>query len=540
MKKKWWHKSCVYQVYPRSFYDSNNDGIGDIPGIIAKLDYIQKLGVEIIWISPFYKSPMVDHGYDIADYRNVAEEYGTIEDFKNLIEETKKRNIHVVIDLVLNHTSDEHEWFQESKKSKNNLYRDYYIWRDKPNSLQSTFSGSAWDYDEATEQYFLHLFSKEQPDLNWKNEEVRFELYKMINYWISLGVKGFRIDVLDLLGKDIDNLITANGPKLHDYVHEMNVNTFGEHDLMTVGETWDANIEEAVKYSDEKNDELSMIFQFGHITAFWGDKFGKWDPKPFDLVKLKKLFKSWQASFENRGWNSLFWNNHDLPRAVSKYGSEKFRVRSAKMLATTLHFMKGTPYIFQGEELGMTNNKFSSIDDFKDVETINAYHDLLKNGFKEEDIIKSIHINGRDNARTPMHWNAKENAGFTKGTPWLKLNPNFPEINADSQLDDANSVFNYYRQLIELRKNSDISDLITYGKFEMIAEEDKNIFAYYRFDEKDRILVINNFSDQKLKTDLVNDMTVIKEVIISNGSVSINNFNDLILEPYQSVVLKVL
>jgi glycosidase len=541
MERKWWHKSCVYQIYPKSFYDSNNDGIGDIPGIIQKLDYIKNLGTDIIWISPFYKSPMVDNGYDISDYQDIASMFGTIQDFKNLLEKCNEIDIKVVIDLVLNHTSDQHVWFKQSRQSKDNKYRDFYIWRDKPNSLTSTFSGSAWDYDENTNQYFLHIFAKEQPDLNWQNEEVRFELYKMMNYWISLGVKGFRIDVLDLIGKEVDNLITSNGPKLHEYVHEMNQHTFGKHDLMTVGETWSATPDDALRYSTPENNELSMVFQFGHITAFWGETHGKWDPQPFDLVKLKDLFKTWQKTFETKGWNSLFWNNHDLPRCVSKYGSIEYRIESAKMLATVLHFMKGTPYVFQGEELGMTNTKLDSIKDCKDVESINAYYELLENGFSEEFIMKSININGRDNARTPMQWDDSENAGFTKGTPWLKVNSNYQEINAKNQVNDPDSVFNYYKKVINLRKNSQFSELITYGKFKMIKEEDEKLFAYYRFDDKDKILVICNFSSATLKADnLLTSNESVEEVIISNYKIDSLNINDLALNPYQAIVLKII
>ena len=538
MEKKWWHKSCVYQIYPRSIIDSSNDGIGDIPSIIIKLDYIKKLGEDIIWISPFYKSPMIDNGYDISDYQAVAKEFGTIQDFQNLLIECKKRDISVMIDLVLNHTSDQHVWFKESKKSKTNKYRDYYIWRDIPNSLRSTFSGSAWDYDEHTNQYFLHLFSKEQPDLNWKNKEVRFELYKMMNYWISLGVKGFRIDVLDLLGKEIDKEITANGPMLHDYVHEMNKSTFGQHDLITVGETWSASPIDALKYSNPDNEELSMVFQFNHITTFWGDTHGKWEPKPFELVKLKKIFKEAQKTFEAEGWNSLFWNNHDLPRVVSKYGSEVYREESAKMLATTLHFLKGTPYIYQGEEIGMTNIKFNSIDECKDVETKNAYKELIEAGLKEEDIMKSVYINGRDNARTPMQWNSSLNSGFTKGTPWLKVNPNYININVENQVNDSESIFNYYKSLIKLRKDSDYSDLITYGRFELLLEDDDHIFAYYRFNDLQKVLVISNFSDESLEINKLIDELQFKKVVITNYPSNNVIKKDIILKPYQTIVLE--
>lgn len=533
MIKKWWHRSVVYQIYPRSFYDSNNDGIGDLQGIIKKMDYLEYLGIDVIWVSPFFESPMVDNGYDISDYRKVAKEFGDISDFKQLISEANNRGIKVILDLVMNHTSDQHKWFIEAKKSKDNEYRDYYIWRDEPNDLTSTFSGSAWTYDESSKQYYLHLFAKEQPDLNWSNNKVRNELYEMINWWIDLGVSGFRLDVIEYVGKEIDNLITSNGTKLHEYVKEMNQNTFGKHDLLTVGETWEASVEDARLYSDPKRNELSMIFQFEHITAFWGDIYGKWNPKKFDLLKLKSILSKWQYGMNNDCWNSLFWNNHDLPRAVSKYGSLKYLEKSAKMLATILHFMKGTPYIFQGEEIGMTNVKFDDISKYKDVETLNAYRDLIKQGFSEEKIMSSIYENGRDNARTPFQWNSEINAGFTNGIPWIEVNPNYNKINVENQINDESSILNYYKKLIDFRKNSEYSDCIIYGKYELLFPEDKKLFAYIRENDDIKLLVLCNYSDEITKLSNMNEYKDGK-VILSNY----NNSNILDeLKPYEAMVI---
>ncbi|NSA86143.1 oligo-1,6-glucosidase/glucan 1,6-alpha-glucosidase [Clostridium beijerinckii] len=451
MDKKWWKESVVYQVYPRSFNDSNGDGIGDLRGIIEKLDYLKELEIDVIWLSPVYESPNDDNGYDISDYEDIMDEFGTMEDMDDLIKEGNKRGIKILMDLVVNHTSDEHKWFIEAKKSKDNPYRDYYIWRDpvngeEPNDLRSTFSGSAWQYDKTTGQYYLHLFSKKQPDLNWENEEVRNRIYKMMNFWIDKGIGGFRMDVIELIGKIPDKKVTHNGPKLHEYIREMNKKTFGGKDLLTVGETWGCTTEIAKKYSNPDDSELSMIFQFEHILLDQQPGKEKWDLKPLELLDLKKALSRWQVELEGTGWNSLFWNNHDVPRIVSRWGNDKeYRVESAKMLATLLHGMKGTPYIYQGEELGMTNVRFESLEDYKDIETLNMYNERKKQGYTHEDIMLSIYTKGRDNARTPMQWDDSQNAGFTSGQPWLKVNPNYKEINAELQLKDENSIFNYYK-----------------------------------------------------------------------------------------------
>ena len=442
MERQWWHSSVVYQIYPRSFKDSNGDGIGDINGIREKLDYLKELGIDVIWLSPVYKSPNDDNGYDISDYCDIMDEFGTMEDMDNLLKEANERGIKILMDLVVNHTSDEHKWFIEAKKSKDNEYRDYYIWRDsvdgnEPNDLGSTFSGSAWQYDETTGQYYLHLFSKKQPDLNWENEKVRNEVYKMMNFWVDKGIGGFRMDVIDLIGKVPDEMITGNGPKLHEYLQEMNKAALEGKDLLTVGETWGATPDVAKLYSNPGRKELSMVFQFEHIGLDQIEGKEKWDVKSLELLDLKKVLSKWQTELEGQGWNSLFWNNHDLPRIVSRWGNDKeYRIESAKMLATLLHGMKGTPYIYQGEELGMTNVRFDDINDYNDIESLNMYKDRLSKGYSHNEIMESIYAKGRDNARTPMQWDDSENAGFTTGTPWLAVNKNYDKINAKQCLQD--------------------------------------------------------------------------------------------------------
>ncbi|PFG84048.1 glucohydrolase [Lactococcus lactis] len=492
MKENWWQKTVVYQIYPRSFMDANGDGVGDLQGIISKLDYLEKLGIGAIWLSPVYQSPMDDNGYDISDYQAIADVFGTMSDMDELLLEAKKRNIQIVMDLVVNHTSDEHKWFVEARKSKDNAYRDYYIWADEPNGLQSTFSGSAWEFDEKSGQYFLHLFSKRQPDLNWENPQVHQEVYDMMNFWIDKGIGGFRMDVIDLIGKEIDQEITGNGPKLHEYLHEMNQATFGQKNLLTVGETWGATPEIAELYSDPKRQELSMVFQFEHITNAYLDEGEKWDKKEFSVSKLKEILAKWQAL--EKGWNSLFWNNHDLPRIVSNWGNDgKYRLKSAKAFAILLHLMKGTPYIYQGEELGMTNYPFESIKEVNDIESRNMFAERLAAGHSENEIMDSIRRVGRDNARTPMQWTAGENAGFTDGKPWLAVNPNHEEINADQAMSDPDSVFYTYQKLIELRKQH---DWVIYGDFKLIDSE-ADVFAYLRTYKGKKYLVVANLSDEE-------------------------------------------
>ena len=540
MERQWWHSSVVYQIYPRSFKDSNGDGIGDINGIREKLDYLKELGIDVIWLSPVYKSPNDDNGYDISDYYDIMDEFGTMEDMDNLLKEANERGIKILMDLVVNHTSDEHKWFIEAKKSKDNEYRDYYIWRDsvdgnEPNDLGSTFSGSAWQYDETTGQYYLHLFSKKQPDLNWENGKVRNEVYKMMNFWVGKGIGGFRMDVIDLIGKVPDEMITGNGPKLHEYLQEMNKAALEGKDLLTVGETWGATPDVAKLYSNPERKELSMVFQFEHIGLDQIEGKEKWDVKSLELLDLKKVLSKWQTELEGQGWNSLFWNNHDLPRIVSRWGNDKeYRIESAKMLATLLHGMKGTPYIYQGEELGMTNVRFDDINDYNDIESLNMYKDRLSKGYSHNEIMESIYAKGRDNARTPMQWDDSENAGFTTGTPWLAVNKNYDKINAKQCLQDENSIFNHYKKLIDIRKNN---DTIIYGDYKLLCEDDENIFAYVRELNGDKILVVCNFYDKDVEFKFDGDFNYSK-VLLSNYNDSSKMIEKLKLRPYEAVMYR--
>lgn len=533
---KWWQQSVVYQIYPRSFQDSNGDGIGDIPGIIERLDYLQKLGIEAIWLSPVYQSPNDDNGYDISDYQEIMAEFGTMADMERLIEEAKKRGIRIIMDLVVNHTSDEHPWFIESRKSKDNPYRDYYIWRDpvdgkEPNELSSVFSGSAWQYDEESGQYYLHLFSKKQPDLNWKNEKVRKDIYAMMNFWLEKGIGGFRMDVIDLIGKQPDELIINNGPKLHDYLQEMNRETFGSHDMMTVGETGGATPELAKLYSAPERNELSMVFQFEHIALDEQPGKEKWDLKKIDVAELKAVLYKWQTELGDQGWNSLYWNNHDQPRIVSRWGNDgEYRERSAKMLAILLHMMKGTPYIYQGEEIGMTNCPFDSMEEVRDIESINMHRERLENGYSEDEIMESIRVKGRDNSRTPMQWDDSENAGFTTGTPWIKVNPNYHEINVASALADPNSIFYTYQKLVALRKKELVMCL---GEFVPIDTKVPELFVYKRRYKDKEWLVIVNFSEESHEIEL----PAFKQVVISNMKTKYQP-GEYVLSPYEAVVVE--
>lgn len=535
MNRKWWHRSVVYQIYPRSFYDSNGDGIGDLRGIIEKLDYLSELGIDVIWLSPVFPSPNDDNGYDISDYKNIMEEYGTLKDMEELLVKANHKNIKILMDLVANHTSDEHQWFIESRKSKDNPYRDYYIWRDavdgkEPNDLGSVFSGSAWEWDEITGQYYLHLFSKKQPDLNWENPKVRQEVYDFMNFWIEKGIGGFRMDVIELIGKEINKKITNNGPMLHPYIKEMNQNTFGDKDLLTVGECWGATPETAKLYSNSDGSELSMVFQFEHISLDQIPGKDKWDLKVLDLVDLKRVLSKWQTCFDNNGWNSLFWNNHDLPRIVSRWGNDQeYRVESAKMLATLLHGMKGTPYIYQGEELGMTNVRFSNLSDYMDIETLNMYRERLNQGYSHEKIMESIYAKGRDNARTPMQWTAELNGGFSAGTPWIGVNPNYKMINAKNQVNNDDSIFFHYKKLIRLRRENDV---IVYGDFELLFPNDENIFAYTRTLGMHKLVVICNFYGKNTPYKLPYELNGKKAWELSNYDDCWEN----LLRPYEGIM----
>ena len=540
MNTKWWHNAVIYQIYPRSFKDSNGDGIGDIKGIIEKLDYLQKLGIDAIWLSPVYQSPNDDNGYDISDYEAIMEEFGTMEDMDHLIDEAKKRDIRIIMDLVVNHTSDEHRWFVESRKSKENPYRDYYIWRDPvnggvPNDMTSTFSGSAWEFDEETGQYFLHLFSKRQPDLNWENPDVHQKVYDMMNFWIDKGIGGFRMDVIDLVGKIPDEKITGNGPKLHEYLQEMNRATFGGTDLLTVGETWGATPEIAKLYSNPDRNELSMVFQFEHCGLDQIPGKEKWDFCPMEVSKLKEVLSKWQTELGNEGWNSLFWNNHDLPRIVSRWGNDKeYRVESAKMMAILLHMMKGTPYIYQGEEIGMTNYPIKSLEDLKDIESINLYHDRIQKGYSHEEIMESIRVKGRDNARTPMQWDNTANGGFSTGTPWFPANPNYEEINVEKSLEDENSIFYTYQKLIRIRKEN---PLVVWGNYRLVSETADEVFAYEREYEGKTWLVVANFSGNEQIFSY--EAKGIHKVVISNYEKEYQSLEGVRLAPYEAFVVEI-
>ncbi|QPJ85238.1 alpha-glucosidase [Sarcina sp. JB2] len=545
MKKKWWHNSVVYQIYPKSFCDSNNDGIGDLNGIISKLDYLKNLGIDVIWLSPVYKSPNDDNGYDISDYYDIMDEFGTMEDMDRLLKEANNRNIKILMDLVVNHTSSEHKWFKEAIKNKDSKYRDYYIFRkpldgDVPNGLESCFGGSAWEMDETSNEYYLHLFSKKQPDLNWENPNMRKEIYNMMNFWINKGIVGFRMDVIDLIGKDIDKEITANGPKLHTLIKEMNRETFGDKNLLTVGETWGVTPDIAKLYSNPNGDELSMVFQFEHIGLDEIKGKSKWDLANLDFVELKKVFSKWQAELEGCGWNSLFWNNHDLPRIVSRWGNDKgeYRKLSAKMLATILHMQKGTPYIYQGEEIGMTNVKFDSIEDYKDIETLNMYKERIDKGYDRNDIMNSIYVKSRDNARTPMQWSKEQNGGFTKGIPWIRVNENYKDINVDEALRDKDSVFYHYKALINLRKENDV---IIYGTYNCIDINHKAIYSYVRELNGIKFLVVANFYDKIEKFILPQNIHYDKcQLILSNYKDSNNIPNEIVLRPYEALIYKLI
>ncbi|OXB93923.1 glycoside hydrolase family 13 protein [Parageobacillus galactosidasius] len=559
MERAWWKEAVVYQIYPRSFYDSNGDGIGDIRGIIAKLDYLKELGVDVVWLSPVYKSPNDDNGYDISDYRDIMDEFGTMEDWEEMLEEMHKRGIKLVMDLVVNHTSDEHPWFIESRKSKDNPYRDYYIWRPgkdgkEPNNWESIFSGSAWEYDETTEEYYLHLFSKKQPDLNWENPKVRREVYDIMKFWLDKGVDGFRMDVINMISKTpglpdgepqegkkyvSGSKYFMNGPRVHEFLQEMNREVLSKYDIMTVGETPGVTPREGILYTDPSRHELNMVFQFEHVDLDSGPG-GKWDIRPWSLADLKKTMTKWQKELEGKGWNSLYLNNHDQPRAVSRFGDDgKYRVESAKMLATFLHMMQGTPYIYQGEEIGMTNVRFPSIEYYRDIETLNMYKERVEEyGEDPQKVMEKIYYKGRDNARTPMQWDDSENAGFTTGTPWIPVNPNYKEINVKEALADPNSVFHYYKKLIQLRKQHDI---IVYGTYDLILEDDPYIYAYTRTLGNEKLIVITNFSEKTPVFRLPDDITYkTKELLISNYDVDeTEELKEIRLRPWEARVYKI-
>lgn len=506
-KNPWWKNSVIYQIYPRSFQDSNGDGIGDIRGIINRLDYLEDLGIDAVWLSPVCKSPQDDNGYDISDYQDIDPMFGTLADMEELIRRAGERGIRIIMDLVLNHTSDEHPWFLEAQKSRDNPYHDYYVWRDGtegelPNDLRACFGGPAWQWVPELGQYYFHQFSVKQPDLNWENPRVRREIYDMILWWMDRGIGGFRLDVIDQIAKEPDLGITNNGPRLHEFIRELSRETFQKGDLITVGEAWGATPELARRYSNPDGSEFSMVFQFEHIGLDQQEGGSKWDLAPLPFQKLKDVLDKWQTELWGCGWNSLFWDNHDLPRIVSRWGDDgQYRVESAKMLAILLHGMQGTPYIYQGEELGMTNVRYE-IGGYKDIETLNLYRERRELGYAHEEIMKSIYARSRDNARTPMQWDDSPQAGFTEGTPWLKVNPNYPEINAAGQMKDPQSIYSCYKQLVRLRKEHPV---FVDGRFELLARESGQIFAYTRDDGKQRLLVVCNFSGEPADSGLAEE-----------------------------------
>lgn len=518
-KDAWWKHAVVYQIYPKSFQDSNGDGIGDLKGIISRLDYLADLGINAIWLSPVCQSPQDDNGYDISDYQAIDPMFGSLDDMEELIAEAKKRDIGILMDLVLNHSSDEHRWFREARKSRENPYHDYYVWRDGvegevPNDMLSVFGGTVWEWVPELKQYYLHQFSVKQPDLNWENPKVRREIYDMILWWMDKGVGGFRLDVIDQIAKDPDLKITNNGPRLHEYIRELSKETFQKGDLLTVGEAWGADVERAKLYSDPDGSEFSMVFQFQHMVL--DQKWEKWDVLPLPFVELKKNLAKWQNELCGCGWNSLFWNNHDLPRIVSRWGDEgTYRVESAKMLATVLHGMQGTPFVYQGEELGMTNVRFESIEEYQDLEIQNMYRERLEKGYTEAEIMESIYIKGRDNARTPMQWDDSAYAGFTTGEPWIGVNPNYTEIHAMGQMADENSVFAYYKKLIHLRKTERV---LVDGTFRLLMEEDEKIFAYVREGDEADLFVLCNFFGEETACEIPEDWKG-AELILGNYEV---------------------
>ncbi|MEK4063692.1 MULTISPECIES: glycoside hydrolase family 13 protein [Paenibacillus] len=560
MKKAFWKEAVVYQIYPRSFQDSNGDGIGDLQGIISRLDYLQKLGVDVVWLSPVYKSPNDDNGYDISDYEDIMDEFGTLKDWEELLAGLHERGIKLMMDLVINHSSDEHAWFAESRSSLDNPYRDYYIWRpggpngERPNNWSSVFSGPAWELDEATGEYYLHLFSRKQPDLNWENPQLREALYKMIAFWLDKGVDGLRMDVINMISK-VEGLPSAhreglapgelagggeyfmNGPRVHEYLQEMNREVLSKYEVMTVGETPGASVEDAILYTAEDRQELQMVFQFEHMDVDSGPG-GKWDVTPWSLKGLRDILHKWQVGLAERGWNSLYLNNHDQPRMVSRFGNDgEYRVLSAKMLATLLHTLKGTPYIYQGEEIGMTNVKFPVLEDYKDIEILNMYREkVTEGGAEHETILQAIHTKGRDNARTPMQWDASANAGFTQGAPWLKLNPNYQDINVEQALADPDSVFYYYQKLISLRKEHQI---MAYGEYKLLLTEHEYIYAYTRTLDDEQWLILLNFSADPQPVDLPAELAAVTSIIIGNYPGEPDAASLATLRPYEARVYQI-
>ena len=555
-EQKWWHKSVVYQIYPKSFNDTTGSGQGDIKGITEKLDYLKKLGVEVLWLTPMYKSPQNDNGYDISDYYSIDESYGTMKDFEEMLREAHKRDIKIVMDIVVNHTSTANEWFKKSEAGDPE-YKDFYIWKDavngkEPTNWQSKFGGNAWKWSEKRKQYYLHLFDVTQADLNWENEKVRKKVYEMIKYWLNKGVDGFRFDVINLISKDQRFLnddgsdtrfvpdgrrFYTDGPKIHEYLKEIHKEAFGENDLLTVGEMSSTSLENCVRYSNPQEKELSMAFSFHHLKVDYPNG-EKWVKAPFDFVELKKILSKWQIGmYEGNGWNATFWTNHDQPRALSRFGDDKnFHEKSGKMLATVLHGLQGTPYVYQGEEFGMTNPYFDKIEKYQDVESKNMYKILRDKGLSEEEVLDILMQKSRDNSRTPVQWDDTKNAGFTSGTPWIGIPENYKKINAENALKDNNSIFYHYQNLIQLRRTEEL--LIT-GRYEDIDLENKKVYAYKRIGENEELIVISNFYDEVTEFD-VKGLDLEKAFILLSNYVQSPEIKEdkIILKPYESIIFK--
>lgn len=566
---QWWKEAVVYQIWPRSFNDANGDGIGDLAGITEKIPYLAQLGINVIWLSPVFSSPNDDMGYDISDYHNIMDEFGSMDDFDTMLATAHNHGIKILMDLVVNHSSDEHAWFEQSRSSRDNKYRDYYYWRDSsgvdedgnplpPNNWYSEFGGPAWEYDKTTDQWYLHIFSKKQPDLNWENPQVRRDIYDMVNWWLDKGIDGFRLDAINIISKpaglpddpDIDPekhgssipFVIRNATKLHEWMHELNAETFSKYDVMTVGEMSQTSPEEALRFAGFESDELNMIFHFEHMGVDNDPEtgMGKWSHKPYDLVELKKILNEWQTKLAGKAWGSLYWNNHDQPRVVSRFGNDspEYRELSAKMLANSIHFMQGTPYIYQGEELGMTNVQFDSISDYRDLDSINLYEDMVteRGNLTHDECMRLIQLKGRDNARTPVQWDATANGGFSPEgvTPWIGVNPNYTEINAADSLAREDSLFHHYRRLNELRRG-ELKDLMVYAEFVPLDVEDAEVYAYERHGANgEKLLVINNFTGRELTRtyDLLTDSA---ELVISNYADDTRE----ILRPYEAKVYRI-
>jgi len=559
MKKTWWKESVVYQIYPRSFKDSNGDGIGDLRGIIQKLDYLKELGIDVVWLCPVYKSPNDDNGYDVSDYRDIMDEFGKLADWQELLDGLHERGIKLIMDLVVNHTSDEHAWFVEARRSKDNPYRDYYIWHPgkdgkEPNNWASHFSGSAWQYDEPTGEYYMHLFTKKQPDLNWENPKVRAEVYDLMKYWLDKGIDGFRMDVINMISKvpgfpdvparsadryQMDNRYFINGPRLLEFFQEMKRNVLSKYDILTVGETPSVTPQHAIDFTNEETGALSMVFQFQHMDVDADTSAGnaRFSINPWSLPELKRIMTGWQKGLENKGWNSIYLMNHDQPRAVSRFGNDKeYRIESAKMLATFTLMLQGTPYIYQGEEIGMTNVAFETIEDYRDVETLNWYREQTElHRANAHDLMKIIHAKSRDNARTPLQWDDSENAGFSSGTPWIKVNPNYKSINVKNALADSNSIFNYYKKLLQLRKQNPV---IVYGVYDLLLEEHEKLYVFTRTLENERVLVTLNFTGENTSFTMPKSISFSQaNLLLANYEVSpAEDIHNISLRPYEARV----